>query len=143
MGSADFPIPAGTCTSATGARQKTTPRAGARAGEVRPAAGEARCQEDLCLAGQMSAWGRSKCVEYSVEHGRLVWGGYGLPLVALAGAGAVFEGRYSYIKELVVLDSCRPGPSEFAPDILRAALAAVQTLLRVAVGEGPKGPSGS
>ena len=62
----------------------------------------------------------------------MVRGGYGLPLVAIAGAGAVFEGRYSYMKELVVLDSCRPGPSEVVPDTLRAALAAMRTPLRVA-----------
>ena len=59
-------------------------------------------------------------------------GGLRLPLVALAGAGAVVKGRYSYMKELVVLDSCRPGPSEVAPDILRAALAAVRMPLRAA-----------
>ena len=55
-----------------------------------------------------------------------------MPLVAPAGAGAVVKGRYSYMKELVVLDSCRPGPSEVVPDTLRAALAAVRTPLRVA-----------
>ena len=68
-----------------------------------------------------------------MEHGRTAGGGRGcgLPLVALAGAGAVFEGWYGYMKELPVLDSCRPGVSEIVPDTMQVALAAVRTPLRM------------